>query len=99
MFGHGGAGNAPMSRNYPEMRERLRILLNKKRKVKQPNAASKINQQPNCHKPPQPGTSSTSSPSNNNANIVKAPSQHPAVQKTHPPPPPPQQQTHPTTTT
>ena len=32
MFGHGGPSVAPVSRNYPEMRERLRLLLSKKKK-------------------------------------------------------------------
>jgi len=32
VFGHGGGGGAPVSRNYPEMRERLRLLLSKKKR-------------------------------------------------------------------
>ena len=32
VFGHGGPAAAPVSRNYPEMRERLRLLLNKKKR-------------------------------------------------------------------
>lgn len=32
VFGHGGPSAAPVSRNYPEMRERLRLLLNKKKR-------------------------------------------------------------------
>ena len=35
MFGHGGPSAAPVSKNYPEMRERLRLLLSKKKKNKQ----------------------------------------------------------------
>jgi len=32
VFGHGGPSVAPVSRNYPEMRERLRLLLSKKKR-------------------------------------------------------------------
>ena len=32
VFGHSGPAAAPVSRNYPEMRERLRTLLNKKKR-------------------------------------------------------------------
>jgi len=35
VFGHGTPSVAPVSRNYPEMRERLRLLLSKKKKCKQ----------------------------------------------------------------
>ena len=35
VFGHGGPSAAPVSKNYPEMRERLRLLLSKKKKGKQ----------------------------------------------------------------
>ena len=51
VFGHGGPSLAPVSRNYPEMRERLRLLLNKKRKRQN---ANKGGQQPQQQKPPQP---------------------------------------------
>ena len=37
MFGHGGPSAAPVSRNYPEMRERLRLLLNKKKRTHKSN--------------------------------------------------------------
>ena len=79
MFGHGGGGNAPMSRNYPEMRERLRLLLNKKRKCKQPSSSkmTQQQQQPNCHRPPQTASAAVQGSSG----ASKAPSQHPAVQK------------------
>ena len=42
VFGHGGGGqtNAPVSRNYPEMRERLRLILKKKKKNKSSIAPS-----------------------------------------------------------
>jgi len=52
VFGHGGPAAAPVSRNYPEMRERLRLLLNKKKRsnksaaVKTPNNAAAAAQAP-----------------------------------------------------
>ena len=68
-----------MSRNYPEMRERLRLLLNKKRKCKQPSSSkmTQQQQQPNCHRPPQTASAAVQGSSG----ASKAPSQHPAVQK------------------
>ena len=35
VFGPGGQSVAPVSRNYPEMRERLRLLLSKKKRKNQ----------------------------------------------------------------
>uniref|UniRef100_A0A0K2UT98 FAM193 C-terminal domain-containing protein n=1 Tax=Lepeophtheirus salmonis TaxID=72036 RepID=A0A0K2UT98_LEPSM len=58
VFGHGGASVAPVSRNYPEMRERLRLLLNKKKKCKQQQqqvkAKSVIENKEKLQQPPQP---------------------------------------------
>jgi len=44
VFGHGGPSVAPVSRNYPEMRERLRLLLSKKKRGHRGN---------NCQQPQQ----------------------------------------------
>lgn len=46
VFGHGGPSMAPVSRNYPEMRERLRLLLRKKKQCKERRgeASQKISQ-------------------------------------------------------
>ena len=65
VFGHGGPSVAPVSRNYPEMRERLRLLLSKKKRghrapgcqaVKQPAAAPAPQQPPAPARPAvQPG--------------------------------------------
>jgi len=63
VFGHGGPSVAPVSRNYPEMRERLRLLLSKKKRghrgsncqaPKQPPPPQQQQQQ-HQHPPPQPG--------------------------------------------
>merc|ERR1711899_46351 len=46
MFGHGGPSAAPVSKNYPEMRERLRLLLSKKKKSKpSPHHETKIQEE------------------------------------------------------
>jgi len=54
VFGHGGSGGgggAPVSRNYPEMRERLRLLLSKKKRKEGGNRQQQQQQHP--HPPPQ----------------------------------------------
>jgi len=62
VFGHGGPSVAPVSRNYPEMRERLRLLLSKKKRghrgsncqAPKPNAQQQQQQPPPPHQhPPQ----------------------------------------------
>jgi len=59
VFGHGGPSVAPVSRNYPEMRERLRLLLSKKKRGHRGSncQAPKSQQQQHQHQhqhPPQP---------------------------------------------
>jgi len=46
VFGHGGPSVAPVSRNYPEMRERLRLLLSKKKRGHRGNNCQQQQQQP-----------------------------------------------------
>merc|ERR1719402_2200369 len=45
VFGHGGPSVAPVSRNYPEMRERLRLLLSKKKRGHRGNNCQQQQQQ------------------------------------------------------
>ena len=47
VFGHGTPSMAPVSRNYPKMRERLRLLLSKKKKAKKGTGEAQ-------HTPPPP---------------------------------------------
>ena len=58
VFGPGGQSVAPVSRNYPEMRERLRLLLSKKKR--------KNNQPPPPPPPPKNRASSASSSASSN---------------------------------
>lgn len=61
VFGHGGPSVAPVSRNYPEMRERLRLLLSKKKRghrasnCQAPKPTSTTQLQHQQHQPQQPG--------------------------------------------
>ena len=66
VFGHGGPSAAPVSKNYPEMRERLRLLLSKKNKCKQqqPQQSHKIHNN-SCLQNDQNRLSSSSSKSSN----------------------------------
>eukprot|EP00095_Tigriopus_kingsejongensis_P010157 maker-scaffold575_size133042-snap-gene-0.40 protein:Tk10157 transcript:maker-scaffold575_size133042-snap-gene-0.40-mRNA-1 annotation:"Uncharacterized protein C4orf8" len=64
VFGHGGPSMAPVSRNYPEMRERLRFLLRKKKQSKHPagerssSAACQMHQESSNPVPERRGSSS-----------------------------------------
>ena len=64
MFGHGGSSAAPVSKNYPEMRERLRLLLSKKNKCKQQQPPQQLHKiQNETFKQKVPSASSKSSDS------------------------------------
>merc|ERR1719464_1123508 len=63
VFGPGGQSVAPVSRNYPEMRERLRLLLSKK---KRKNQGQPPPPPPPKTRPPPPRASSASSSASSN---------------------------------
>ena len=63
-FGRGGASTAPMSKNYPEMRERLRLLLSKKNKGKHQSQCGRKCQKENGTQHEQPKVVSSSKSSN-----------------------------------
>ena len=63
VFGSGGQSVAPVSRNYPEMRERLRLLLSKK---KRKNQGQPPPPPPPKTRPPPPRASSASSSASSN---------------------------------
>jgi len=79
VFGHGGPSVAPVSRNYPEMRERLRLLLSKKKRGHRGN---------NCQQPQQQQQPAKQ----NNQQQQQQQQQQPQAQQ-HQPQPPQQPQT------
>lgn len=102
VFGHGGPSVAPVSRNYPEMRERLRLLLSKKKRSHRaqqqgttcpgngahhpPAPQSRVPAPPTTSAPPNPNPVPQSQPRTQTANPANTQAQ--AVQ---PPPPAPKQ--------
>jgi len=75
VFGHGGPSVAPVSRNYPEMRERLRLLLSKKKRSHRQAAGCS-----SSHPAAKP------SPSSHPAAKPRPPPAAPAPPRTAPPP-------------
>ena len=92
VFGSGGQSVAPVSRNYPEMRERLRLLLSKK---KRKNQGQPPPPPPPKTRPPPPRASSASSSAS--SNLLSSRSESKVKQPSVPPQQttPPQEETQP----
>ena len=91
VFGHnsgvgGGQTVAPVSRNYPEMRERLRLLLSKKKKKEQTHCKQQLHpqQQQQQHQKSTKGVAQQLQPSGSNSGSSSVTSSTSSVKSTAP---------------